>query len=177
MQRRSYLTLAATIALAGCIGGDDDDGEDQSETGADLVSDVTPLRDDAVEAEPADLLPTLDDFDDDWREQDRSPSHVVFVSAVEASNVEFRIDMFETIDEGQTLYENRLAETREEYDVEGEGMGAQAFSFQPERRTFTIVLRAANVVGTVEYNPGPGADNPEESLVEYAEILADSINV
>lgn len=176
MKRRSYLALAVSAAVAGCIGDDNDDDNDAG-TGGEALPDVTPLRDDSIDADPADLLPTLDDFGDDWREQDRDEMTVVFANATEASNIEYSVEIEETIDDGEQLFGERFTQHQEDHETEILDVGAQAYSFQPTRGEWAVVTRVANVVGTMVYDYGPGADDPEESRLEFAELFVDSINI
>lgn len=174
MKRRSYLALAGVTALAGCIGGDDDD---TAETGGGGLPESSPLRDDPIDADPGDLLPDLDDFDDGWREQDREEAMIVLANATEASSVEFTVEMGETIDDGEQLFEERFTQDQQEHELETLDFGAQAYSFQPGRGEWTVVVRVANVVGTMVYDPGPGVDDPEQRRMELAELFVDSLDI
>lgn len=175
MKRRSYLALAGVAALAGCLGNDD--GDDTAEIGGDDLPEATPLRDDPVDASPADLLPELDQFEESWRDQDRGETSLVVANATEASSIEFVVELEETIEDAVELLGDRYSEDRQEYQVEIVDIGAHGYSFQPTRGEWTVVTRVANVVGTMRYDPGPPVDDPESKRLEFAQLFVDSINI
>lgn len=174
MKRRSYLALAGIGALAGCIGGD---GEEDTEPGGEDPPEATPLRDDPIEANAEDMLPTLDQFDDGWSDQDRGETSVVLANATEASSLEYVLEVEETIESGTELFEERYSGDSQEHELEPVDIGAQGYVFQPQRGEWTVVTRVANVVGVMRYDPGPSVDDPETNYPELAELFVDSINI
>jgi hypothetical protein len=179
--------LVVVIFLVGSIAGlavvgmnvPSDNGANTTNPNQNAGGQSTPTPEsNLIEKPPEQMLPTIDDFESGWRqnEQEDSPANQTTFYNVETSTiVVFDVMVFDSVEGASNEYDQRQASVREEgMSSESVSVGDQGFMHKFSDTYIFVNFRVDNVVGRVEFD-GPETLTPETNAVDFARLLQDTI--
>jgi hypothetical protein len=186
VDRRKFITSVATagaVSLAGCSGdegnstgsaeneepsGESDDQESSGESSQDG------LTDSVIDADPSDVIVTLDDLEAGWSGGVEDEGEAYFFN--EGRDVELVITDHSDIPAAETAYDNLKSENTANTASDEVSYGMEGFLVNPGEDIVVIGFRAANFVVKVNsFTQESSLADPENFGREFAEMIVEKI--
>lgn len=140
MRRRAFLTgsVGGAVMLAGCgVGEEDDDSPD--------------VEDEEIDAEPADVIVTVEDLDAGWRQVSQEDESATFLNPADDMSVDVFVNKHGSVEDARDDYEARLAiEHDEGFGVDELDIGNEAYLVLLDSVLAKVVYRAGDFVIEVQ---------------------------
>lgn len=166
IRRRTFLTgtAGATVFLAGCAIGEeeDDDGEEEADP---------EIADEIIGAEPATVLLTAEDLDSGWQLTDSDDNWVELLESGEEVTITITIDDFEdTAGAAETYLEREQGHLEAGRGLDEVEYGQSGYLLRQDDVLVKIVFRGGNFV--VELQTIAFGDSGHEDLAGLANEFA-----
>lgn len=188
--RRSVIAIIIVFSLVGLLGGaitanvsdgppETSAGSEQGPAGSeqDTPDEAPEPQQEIIEANASMLLPTIEDFDSDWLEPGTDHYNSTnFYNTQTETTVVYEVTVYNSVADARSQLEDRKQSVTDDgYGTESVNVGNSGFMYKPGQDYIVIHFRQNNVIGKVEYLPGPGVLTPESNAVNLARKLNSAI--
>lgn len=125
-----------------------------------------------IEQEASELTPSIDDFEDGWREVENQNGTADFVSPEASERVIYEITVYDSVEEAQSAVDS---EEPDSVSTDDSGVGDGGFKYKVADKNYQITFHERNVVCSMEYGGDITVYSAESNAESFAETCSQSI--